>query len=151
MDKNHIAFLFGGIIIVSVVDVSRLTTMKYLILILTLIVFLLFINIAQAEAPAPVVKTSWTKQDVLDIIKLNAEAYNVSYDTMVKVVACESSFQRTIRGDGGESVGLVQIYLKAHPTVTVEEAENPDFAINFLAYHLSKGNGKIWTCYRNLL
>lgn len=83
-------------------------------------------------------------------LKAISEATGVSYDDMVAIIECESSFNPTAVGDNGHSYGLVQIYLDYHPTVTKEQALDPDFAMNFLADKLSKGEGHLWSCYHIL-
>ena len=50
-------------------------------------------------------------------------------------------------GDREQSFGLVQIHLPAHPTVSYEEAIDPEYAIEFLARNLANGKGHWWTCY----
>lgn len=111
---------------------------------------LLFIPNAKAEAPTQ--ETVTDKVFILDIIGYNAEKYKVSKTVMEKVIACESSFNPNIIGDGGKSYGLVQIHMGYWgDKVTIEQAKDPFFAIDFLAEKLSKGKGHLWTCYRNLV
>ncbi len=49
-----------------------------------------------------------------------------------------------------KSFGLAQIHLPAHPSISYEQAIDPDFSLNFLAKMLSMGKGSMWTCWRNL-
>lgn len=79
-----------------------------------------------------------------------ATKYNVKPSLMRSVVQCESTFNPDAVGDGGNSFGLVQINLPSHPTITKEQAHDPDFALDFLAKNLAAGKGKLWTCYRML-
>lgn len=113
------------------------------------------------EGPYIVYDTSvteeWTKPRLFALIKQKATEYNVSYDVMMSVIACESGFDidiqsKHIRPDGTRerSFGLVQIYLPAHPNITYEQAVDPVFAADFLARNLALGKGAMWTCYRNL-
>jgi hypothetical protein len=88
--------------------------------------------------------------ELLALINSKAEQYNVSSDTMLKVISCESGFNERALGDAGYSRGLVQIHSKYHPTVTDAQAYDPEFAITFLAEKLSQGKGGLWTCWRNL-
>jgi hypothetical protein len=81
-------------------------------------------------------------------IKHYAELYQVSEEVMNKVVQCESNYLPDALGDGGRSRGLVQIFKPAHPTISDEQAFDIEFSLNFLADNLSKGNGKLWTCYK---
>jgi len=133
--------------------------MKYLIVILSLILFLSFYEtISPAKVPEEykvvVKKVNVDKRQPtalqLSIINRKAKQYNVSTTTITDVIACESSFNETALGDGGYSLGLVQIHAKYHPQVTYEQATDPEFAIDFLAEKLSKNQGYLWTCYRNL-
>lgn len=50
-------------------------------------------------------------------------------------------------GDREESWGLVQIHLPAHPTISKEQANDPEYAAEFLARNLKAGRGSMWTCY----
>ena len=49
-------------------------------------------------------------------------------------------------GDREQSYGLAQIHVPVHP-VTIKEATDPEFAIDFLARKVSQGQAYIWTCY----
>jgi len=93
-------------------------------------------------------------KDVIGKITYYADKYKVSANLMHKIIACESGYDtdiqsKFIRPDGSreQSFGLVQIYLPAHPTITKEQAIDPDFALEFLAKELKAGNAKIWSCY----
>lgn len=97
----------------------------------------------------PVVK-NFSKSELTTLSDYYAKKYVVSADTMRKVVWCESGWNTKAVGDHGKSHGLVQIHQPSNPQVTLEQAEDPDFALDFLAYNLSKGRGSMWTCYRNL-
>jgi len=62
----------------------------------------------------------------------------------------ESTWNPKAVGDGGQSLGLVQIHLPSHPTVTKEQALDYIFAINFIVDEFLSGNEKYWTCWRAL-
>lgn len=98
----------------------------------------------QALQDAPL--STSTIHDIL--IPFYAGMYDVSVNTMDKVVSCESAYGEYQIGDHGHSRGLVQISDIYHPEVTPQEAFNPMYALNFLATYLSEGKGKQWTCYR---
>lgn len=66
------------------------------------------------------------------------------------VVACESRYKPLAVGDNGTSFGLVQIHLPAHPSTTRKQAENAEYALNFLAAGLKSGQGSMWTCYNQM-
>lgn len=85
---------------------------------------------------------------------------------MNSIVNCESGYDVDIKsrhtyhsgnvprgyvvGDTEESYGAVQIHLPAHPSVTKEQATNPEFAIDFLAKNLKQGRGGWWSCYKTI-
>lgn len=71
---------------------------------------------------------------------------------MYKTVECESGFRAVGRSSfpGEKSYGIAQINLPAHSDVTRAQAEDPDFAIDFMAAHFAAHDQRIWTCYRTL-
>lgn len=95
-------------------------------------------------------------------MRRKAEEHNANYYVMESIVACESGYKVGIQsyhvytetnapkgykaGDREQSYGLAQIHVPVHP-VTVEEANNPVFAINWLAEKVASGKAHIWTCY----
>lgn len=73
------------------------------------------------------------------------------YDTQSRHVYTPSNVPKGYDvGDREQSFGLVQIHLPAHPTITKEQAYDPEFSVDFLARHLKNGDGNMWTCYRTL-
>ena len=90
----------------------------------------------------------FTKEELIDITYGIADEHSVSRETMQKVVECESNYVVDAVGDHGYSHGLVQIHSPSHPSVTLEQANNPHYALTFLAEHLKMGKGYLWTCYR---
>jgi hypothetical protein len=103
-------------------------------------------------------KKELTKAELLDKVYNYADSYNVSAKTMISVINCENkewdtNLQSRIinkRGQREESYGLSQIHLPSHPSITLEEATDPDFSIKFMAEKLSQKKGNMWTCYRKL-
>lgn len=69
---------------------------------------------------------------------------------MEAVIKCESGWKPNAIGDKGRSIGLVQIYLPAHPHITKAQALDPVFAINFIIDEFINGNSWKWTCYKTL-
>ena len=94
-------------------------------------------------------KIDWTEERIFEEIEVAGKRYNVSTSTLHAVIKCESRYDRFALGDHGWSRGLVQIHGKYHD-VSDEEAYDPEFAIDFLAKHVSEGKGSLWTCYRKL-
>jgi len=105
-----------------------------------------FVQLVSPEAlsEAPV------SQDTIKnhLIPFYAELYAVSTTTLTAVISCESSFRQNAIGDNGHARGLVQINDIFHPEIATYEALNASFSINFLAYNISIGQGKQWTCWR---
>lgn len=116
------------------------------VLIVLALLFTIYIRSAIATAPAPTLD----ELPIEELIAHFATQYNVSSSTMTKIIACESSFRPNIINSTSReySVGLVQINLKAHTKITEEQAKNPVFAVEFLAENLSKGKGRMWSCYK---
>lgn len=114
---------------------------------------ILSLQLAQAEptiAPKPQNAPVSVREQINEIITRKAFVYNVDPNILHAVIACESTYNPNAIGDGGHSRGLVQIYDDYHPTITHAQAFDPEFAINFLASEISKGNGHLWTCYRKI-
>jgi hypothetical protein len=83
-------------------------------------------------------------------VKAKATEYGVPFKEMWDTILCESGASTTIqsyhiRKDGTRepSYGLAQIHLEYHPTVTKEQAIDPDFAIDFMAKNWHKVR---WYC-----
>lgn len=126
-------------------------------------------NIASGE----VLRVQGTgKEAYIPVIRDFAEKYKVSPAEIERIIDCENEeydpkLQSRIRytegqisrhpdwgivGEREKSFGLVQIHLPAGnkwkgKTITKEQATDPIFSIEFLAYQLSKGNGPMWSCY----
>jgi soluble lytic murein transglycosylase-like protein len=100
------------------------------------------------KAIAQLHKSEYTKEDIITLIGLYAEEYGVDRYVMQQVVHHESSYKTTAVGDNGYSHGLAQIHLPSHPTITKEQAQDPHFALTFLAKNLKAGRGRMWTAYR---
>lgn len=74
------------------------------------------------------------------------------------IIRCEGGnlnpdIQSGIRDSSGQledSWGIVQIHLPSHPTITKEQATNPDFAIAFLVEQVNLGHEDMWTCARKI-
>lgn len=104
------------------------------------------------------------KGQLLFYMRTYAEEYDVDYDTMYALVACETAhtFDATIQsrhtypytvdkwnvraGDRELSFGAAQIHLPSHPGVTQEQATDPDFSMQFLARNIAEGRIHMWSC-----
>lgn len=93
-----------------------------------------------------------SKVEMLQWVKSEAGKYNVSETLMVCLINHEdtpwnpllqsSYFSNGIRE---ESYGLAQIFLPAHPDISREQAQDPKFAISWMASELSKGHAAQWS------
>lgn len=118
------------------------------------------ITLVTAEAPQPIIvdaietlhKSEYTKEDIINLIGLYAEKYQVDEFVLRQVIWHESNYELNAKGDfyDGQwnSFGLSQIHLPDHPNVSKEQATDPHFAIEFMAKNLKNGRGKMWTGYR---
>jgi soluble lytic murein transglycosylase-like protein len=93
------------------------------------------------------------KSDYSALIEKYALKFDISPTLTSGIIRCESGNNRYALNDtpGVEfSVGLAQINLLAHTNITREQAEDPEFAINFLAEHIASGDApRMWyTCYK---
>ena len=113
---------------------------------------------AQAEEAPRVIlieaEIEWTPERIEKEIDEQAEKYGVSASEMKRVIKCESMGSTTIqsrhiRKDGTreQSFGLVQIHLPAHPTVTKEQAIDPQFAVEWMAKNFAEKRQKMWSCF----
>lgn len=101
------------------------------------------------EAPTMPVEQSLDESGIKSRIHYYAEKYNVSEITMNIAIKCESNYNPNAVGDNGNSFGLVQIYLPAHPNITKEQALDVEFALDFMAKNLKEGRHRMWTCLHN--
>lgn len=116
---------------------------------------LAIVNAVTTEDIAPIATKSITmrvksKSEVLLLIEKISQQKSVSAEVLTNVIECESQFNPMALGDHGHSRGLVQIYDDYNPTITHEQAYDPEFAINFLAEGIKSGQGYRWSCYRKL-
>ena len=86
-----------------------------------------------------------------ELIGASSARYGVDPTVVAGVIKCESSFDPLNVGDEGLAHGLAQINSRWHPEIPREVAENPSWAIDYLAKGISEGKGKQWTCYRMIM
>ncbi len=98
----------------------------------------------------------WTQEMVKEFAKEQAEKYGLHKKRFLSVLECENNFEAKgqsghyYKGKREESYGSAQINLPSHPEVTKEMAENPEFALKFMAEKWIKGKANLWSCYNNL-
>jgi hypothetical protein len=84
---------------------------------------------------------------------------------MSGIISCESGWNYTVQsnhryttnapkgytsGMREQSYGLVQIHLPAHPSISKEQATDPEFAVDFLAKNIAAGRASMWSCYKTV-
>ena len=126
------------------------------------------VEAAIAEEVKPVevrikVNIDWTKERIKQEVWERAEKYNTFPDKMWNTILCENQQlnpkqQSNIVKDGvrEDSWGLAQFHLPSRNktadgvVITKEMAQDPEIALDAMAYHFSIGNARLWTCYRML-
>ncbi len=109
----------------------------------------------RARAPiayASVLPANPTKDELKVYAAQVAQIYGINPTQFVRVIECESGFERYALGDNLQSFGLVQMYRPwaKNPAVAIADANNPAFALNWMAQMwVNKQQGQ-WTCYRTL-
>lgn len=122
---------------------------------LIIVPVLFFLSTGTSIAEAPLKEPLDTKEEYVEFVHLKAEQYGVSADLMISIINCENrdwnptlqSYAKYKNGEREKSYGLAQIHLPAHPSISYEQATNPEFSINFLAENLAEGKGSMWSCY----
>lgn len=102
-----------------------------------------------AELPQKEEPPMRSRADFERYIDENAPAYGLSPAKVKAVVNCEtgSTWNPKIVGDNGTSFGLAQLHYPEMKGLTIEEAENPKIALDYLMKNWSKDH---WTCQRLL-
>ena len=118
--------------------------MIYKSIIVLLCLFTIKSDIANAvtiqQVPiSPQVKT------IAQLIDEKALQYGVSASRLYFMIDCESSFNSHAKNISSveRSYGLSQINTMVHD-VTIEQATDPEYAINFMAKNFSKGKYNMW-------
>lgn len=99
---------------------------------------------------APIVPKLETKEQMKAYVEKRALEEGINPSVPIAVIECESHWDSDAVGDHGHSHGLVQIYNSYHPEITMNEANDPRFAIDYLLSNLKDGRGHLWSCYRKL-
>lgn len=85
---------------------------------------------------------------ISDLIAINSVFYHVPQSKLDSVIKCESGYNPKAHNPNPpleNSWGLVQINLLAHHDISVKQATDPSFAIDYLAKNLAM-NTDHWTC-----
>lgn len=111
------------------------------------------------EKPAPLTN----KQKVEQLAEKYALKYGVSKEALMRTLANENDTfqfdrQSGLRYKAGnkwgfaagireKSYGVAQIHLPDNPSVSYEQAINPDFSVEFMAKKFSEGRASMWMGY----
>ena len=99
----------------------------------------------------------WTVEEVRELAIEVAEQYGLHKGRFLATLECENHFNAKgqsnhyLKGVREDSWGAAQINLPYHSDVTRKQAEDPVFALNWMAMAWLDGNAKWWTCYRTLV
>lgn len=105
--------------------------------------------------------------DVYDLISKYAAEYGVKERSMVKTIQCENpeldpKLQSRARytadhpewgvraGDRELSWGIVQVHLPSWPEISLEQAQDADFSVRFMAQMFADGKANHWSCWKSL-
>ena len=101
----------------------------------------------QAEALKP---TCEQLEGIYDKVDCYADKHGVERWLLHHIVDAESDYNPMAHGDThmpGGSNGLVQINKRWNPSVTLAQAQNPDFALEWASSRLANGQCFLWsTC-----
>lgn len=95
-------------------------------------------------------KTRIGQDEVIKQIQKIAEDNDFPPELLISLARCESGFDPYAIGDNGNSYGLWQIYLKYHPDVSKEQAQDINFSTVWTINKFKAGGWRLWTCARNL-
>jgi hypothetical protein len=129
--------------------VKRIIAVSLIVILSTLASFC--IGTSLAESPITKKIWVWTPSEYAKVLR----RYDISekdIETILRVLECESNFQNIQsecldeNGNRELSFGIAQIHLPSHPDVTMEQALDEEFSINWTAKKWIKGF-RTWSCY----
>lgn len=122
-----------------------------------MIVFGLSLHPVKIEADSIPPPKVLTKADLTSLVYQYAKDYGVKSSVMINTINCEdvtwdpekqSDIIKT--GIREESYGLAQINLPNNPEITKSQAQDPNFAIEWMAKQMSNGHAQKWSCYKKI-
>ena len=99
----------------------------------------------------------WTQEEVKQYAIDVATEYGLHKQRFLAPLSCENGFtakgqsNHYYKGVRERSFGSVQINLPSHPGITQEMAEDPYFAVRFMAQKWVEGDASLWSCWRGLV
>lgn len=80
------------------------------------------------------------------IREIAAEIGLKNVERALAIARCESGLNPAAVGDHGWSHGIWQIYLKAHPTITKEQAHDVNWSTRWALEKMKQGSWSLWSC-----
>lgn len=113
------------------------------------------------EEVKPVIRLSselgatYSEQQIKVIVDEYSIKYGVDSTRVLETIRCESRFKNVQSGIVSQGIredswGIVQIHLPSHPTISKQQALQPEFALEWMVKQFSNGKAKQWSCYRTL-
>lgn len=98
----------------------------------------------------------WTQEMVKELARDTAKRYGLNTQKFLHTLNCENLFRAKgqservdSKGEREDSWGSAQINLYWNPNVTKEEAEDPSFAILWMAEEWNSGQAWKWSCWKD--
>lgn len=117
------------------------------------------------DTPAIQQSTMTNEQYVVSLVDVYSKKYGVSKSAMINTLKNENrdfifdkqsglTYKAGNRwgfpaGTQEKSYGICQIHLPDHPTITYEQAINPEFCVDFMAKKFSEGKQSMWMGYQS--
>jgi len=125
---------------------------------LAFVIGLMMVAFDPAILTVPVVHAQevkvWTQEEVRELAVEQAKKYGLNTKRFLAVLACENNFNATGQsehitksGEREDSWGSAQINLYWNPEVTQAQAEDPLYAISWMAERWSIGKHRLWSCF----
>ena len=96
----------------------------------------------------------WTEEMVKELARDTAKEYGLHTQKFLHTLNCENLFRAkgqsehiNEKGEREMSFGAAQIHIPSHSTISQEQAEDPEFAIKWMAEKWSKGDAYLWSCW----
>ena len=135
--------------------------------VLIIFVCILMVPVYANTAIADDVIVESEEVDLRSLAAMYAELHGANSEEMIATIDCEnaawdpsqqslleynfSSQERMItKGEQERSYGLAMIHIPDHPTISIDMAKDPHFALDWMAKEFASGREWQWTCYRKL-
>lgn len=94
-----------------------------------------------------------TSVNPIEVYSTVAKCENIALDTNLQSghkYKYDNSRWGVRAGEQEKSFGLAMVHLPDHPTITREEATDPEFALSWMVQEFAAGRQSQWTCWRTL-